>query len=110
MKVSALIIAGASLAAAAPQKVPEDVPINCAQANANYCMDGDIILRCNAQALGIRSRCSADLRGQPPQKGVASCWQSDEEAGDAACAKNVRREPNPFAGCSSGCPQLSKLT
>lgn len=89
MKTSAVFLAmGAALTRA---QAPGDVPINCAQANANYCMEdgSDIILRCDENAIGVPARCSPNLSGYPPSGGFATCWQSSEEAGDAACEKNV---------------------
>ncbi|KAG6019525.1 hypothetical protein E4U41_003182 [Claviceps citrina] len=68
--------------------IPPDVLINCAKPNANYCMSGDIILRCDARSLGTRGRCSDNVAGYAPAGGIASCYQSSEEAGDAACQKN----------------------
>jgi hypothetical protein len=85
----AIIVLLSATAALATPGTPGDVPINCARANANYCMGADIILRCDSNAIGTPGRCTPNLSGYPPAGGVASCWQSSEEAGDAACEKNV---------------------
>ncbi|RDA94574.1 hypothetical protein CP533_2501 [Ophiocordyceps camponoti-saundersi (nom. inval.)] len=66
--------------------------VNCAKANASYCVSDNIILRCNDQAYGSPTRCSDDYAAHP-QDGAgagasAACFQSAEEAGDAVCHKN----------------------
>jgi hypothetical protein len=88
----AIIVLLSATAALATPGTPGDVPINCARANANYCMGADIILRCDSNAIGTPGRCTPNLSGYPPAGGVANCWQSSEEAGDAACEKNVSRD------------------
>lgn len=88
MKSTALLLGAAAAAMAAPQ-APGDSPVNCAKPNVNYCVAADIILRCDENAMGYPARCSPNLSGYPPAGGVASCWESGHETGDAACAKNV---------------------
>ncbi|OAA33804.1 hypothetical protein AAL_01269 [Moelleriella libera RCEF 2490] len=89
MKTAVLTLATSlAVASAAPGAVPSDVPINCAKPNASYCMAGDIILRCDGNSMGTRGRCSDNVAGYPPAGGSASCYQSSEQAGDAACMKN----------------------
>ncbi|KAL1837566.1 hypothetical protein VTJ49DRAFT_3647 [Mycothermus thermophilus] len=61
--------------------------------NAAFCagdsLGTDIIIRCNGTQ-GQPGRCSNNLSGQPPIGAIypARCWQSSDEAGDAACEKN----------------------
>lgn len=89
MKTAAIILAAAALASA--QAPPEGTnKVNCAKPNANYCLSGDIIIRCDANGLGTAGRCSDNVAGYPPLGGVAECWQSSKTSGDAACQKNVR--------------------
>ncbi|KAM0665931.1 hypothetical protein ACQRIU_005275 [Beauveria bassiana] len=87
---AATAILAAGLVAAEPQHhaLPSGTKINCAKPNASYCMGGDIILRCGPDALGEPARCSANVSGYPPAGGVAECWESSRDAGDAACQKN----------------------
>ncbi|QPH04336.1 hypothetical protein C2857_001261 [Epichloe festucae Fl1] len=93
-----------AVVSAAPGAVLPGVPINCAKANANYCMSGDIILRCDASGMGARGRCSANVAGYPPAGGAATCYQSSEEAGDAACQKNcVVYAAQPFTLAADKC-------
>lgn len=91
MKTSVVALAAAvAVVSAAPNGgIDPNTKIDCAKPNANYCMAGDIILRCDANSVGTRGRCSDNVAGYPPAGGVASCWQSSEQAGDAACQKNV---------------------
>ncbi|KAF1731180.1 hypothetical protein CRV24_009259 [Beauveria bassiana] len=91
---AATVILAAGLVAAEPQHhaLPSGTKINCAKPNASYCMGGDIILRCGPDALGEPARCSANVSGYPPAGGVAECWESSRDAGDAACQKNHRRQ------------------
>jgi hypothetical protein len=103
---TAIVAFATSLAVAHAQGGPEpgDVPINCAQANANYCFGGDIILRCDENGMGLRGRCSANLVGYPPSGGSATCWESSVEAGDAACQKNcVVYADEPFTLSTDEC-------
>ncbi|PQK11522.1 hypothetical protein BB8028_0003g01470 [Beauveria bassiana] len=96
---AATVILAAGLVAAEPQHhaLPSGTKINCAKPNASYCMGGDIILRCGPDALGEPARCSANVSGYPPAGGVAECWESSRDAGDAACQKNcVVYAENPF--------------
>lgn len=87
---AAAVILAASLAAAEPQHaLPSGAKINCTKPNATYCMGGDIILRCDANATGTPGRCSDNVSGYPPAGGIAQCWESSRDAGDAACQKNV---------------------
>lgn len=94
MKSSTLIVAATAAVVHATASNPGDVPYNCAKANANYCLGGDIILRCDENAIGTPGKCSANLSGYPPAGGIASCWESAVEAGDAACEKNVSLPPS----------------
>jgi len=94
MRSSTFLIATAAAVVRA-QTPGDDVPINCAKPNANYCMEADIILRCDENAIGIPARCSPNLSGYPPAGGVASCWESGDEVGDAACEKNCIVYPEP---------------
>ncbi len=97
------VILAATLAAAEPQHaMPSGTKINCSKPNATYCMGGDIILRCDANAVGTPGRCSDNVSGYPPAGGIAQCWQSSRDAGDAACQKNVRYFPNCVLCCARG--------
>lgn len=88
MKTSAIIVAAAAALASA-QAPPEGTnTVNCAKPNAAYCLGGDIILRCDANKIGTAGRCSNNVAGYPPMGGVAECYQSGPEVGDAACQKN----------------------
>lgn len=93
MKTSAIIVAAAAALVSANN--PGDVPYSCAKANAAYCLGGDIILRCDENSVGTPGRCSDNLSGYPPAGGVATCWESSKEAGDAACAKNCIVHADP---------------
>ncbi|KAG5992781.1 hypothetical protein E4U54_003559 [Claviceps lovelessii] len=90
MKAAILaLVASAAVVSANPGgEVGIEVPFNCAKANANYCVNGDIILRCDGNKVGVRGRCSDNVSGYPPVGGLASCYQSSPDAGDAACEKN----------------------
>ncbi|KAG5967120.1 hypothetical protein E4U58_002285 [Claviceps cyperi] len=90
MKAAAVVLAISPVvvSAIASGGPPAGVPVNCAKAKANYCLGGDIILRCDADSVGIQGRCSDNVAGYPPFGGIASCQQSSELAGDAACVKN----------------------
>ncbi|KAG6063925.1 hypothetical protein E4U32_000766 [Claviceps aff. humidiphila group G2b] len=90
MKAAAVVLAISPVvvSAIASGGPPAGVPVNCAKANANYCLGGDIILRCDADSVGIQGRCSDNVAGYPPFGGIASCQQSSELAGDGACVKN----------------------
>jgi len=91
MKTATLLLAAAAAAvahASEGQAPGPDTKYNCAKPNANYCMGGDIILRCDANSIGTPGRCSDNVAGYPPAGGVAECHQSSKEAGDAACEKN----------------------
>ncbi|KAG5940460.1 hypothetical protein E4U59_002421 [Claviceps monticola] len=67
---------------------PAGALVNCAKPSASYCLGGDGILRCGADSIGIQGRCSDNVAGYPPFGGMASCQESSELAGDAACVKN----------------------
>ncbi|KAJ2969182.1 hypothetical protein NQ176_g8803 [Zarea fungicola] len=114
--VLAAIVFAAALAAAEPQHaLPTGTKINCAKPNANYCMGGDIILRCGSDATGQPGRCSDNVAGYPPSGGVAECWQSSQDAGDAACQKNcvVYASPSftlPAAQCTPSFTQTGLPT
>ncbi|KAL7944208.1 hypothetical protein V8C42DRAFT_83473 [Trichoderma barbatum] len=87
MKTSAVLVAVAAALVSA-QAPPEGTnKINCAKPNSNYCL-GDIIVRCDEHSVGTAGRCSANVAGYPPAGGVASCYESAKDAGDAACVKN----------------------
>lgn len=76
---------------------------NCTKPSANFCLGGDIILRCDGNGVGKAGRCSNNLAGYAPIGGPASCFQSSADAGDAACVKNcVVHADKPFTlpGCS----------
>ena len=90
MKYATVLVAAATVVLAKPQHgLPPGSKIDCAKPNANYCMGGDIILRCDGSAVGTPGRCSDNVAGYPPAGGVAECYESSKEAGDAACQKNV---------------------
>lgn len=89
------IVLSAAAAMANPQRqhgLPEGSKVDCSKPNANFCM-GDIILRCDENAVGTPGRCSDNVSGYPPAGGVATCYESDRLAGDAACMKNVSTTP-----------------
>ncbi|ATY61210.1 hypothetical protein A9K55_006872 [Cordyceps militaris] len=82
---AAILLAAATLVVAEPQHaLPPGSKINCAKANASYCMGSDIIVRCGPDALGEPARCSP---GYPPADDGFHCWESSENAGDAVCRK-----------------------
>ncbi|KAK5987074.1 hypothetical protein PT974_11192 [Cladobotryum mycophilum] len=88
MKTSSIIVA-TTAALVSAQAPPEGTnKISCAKPNANYCYGGDIIIRCDANAIGTAGRCSDNVHGYPPLGGLAECFESAKEAGDAACQKN----------------------
>ena len=89
MKTSAIFLTAAAALASAQYTAESDGTYKCDKPNTNYCIGGDIILRCDANAKGTPGRCSANLSGYPPAGGVASCYESVKGAGDAACEKNV---------------------
>ncbi|KAJ6787672.1 hypothetical protein PWT90_08370 [Aphanocladium album] len=102
---AAAIILAATLVAAEPQHaMPTGTKINCAKPNASYCMGGDIILRCGADSTGQPGRCSDNVSGYPPAGGIAECWESSRDAGDAACQKNcVVYADKPFTLAADKC-------
>ncbi|KAM3563931.1 hypothetical protein ARSEF4850_002071 [Beauveria asiatica] len=103
---AATFILAAGLVAAEPQHhaLPSGTKINCAKANASYCMGGDIILRCGPDALGEPARCS-------PAGAVAECWESSRDAGDAACQKNcVVYAQDPFTLPADKCTPAAAQT
>ncbi|GAB0135363.1 hypothetical protein EsDP_00003704 [Epichloe bromicola] len=112
MKTAVVALAtSVAVVSAAPGAVLPGAPINCAKANANYCMSGDIILRCDASGMGTRGRCSANVAGYPPAGGAATCYQSSEEAGDAACQKNcVVYAAQPFTLAADKCTPSATVT
>ncbi|KAM3426312.1 hypothetical protein NHJ13734_009529 [Beauveria thailandica] len=113
---AATFILAAGLVAAEPQHhaLPSGTKINCAKANASYCMGGDIILRCGPDALGEPARCSpANVSGYPPPPAgaVAECWESSRDAGDAACQKNcVVYAQDPFTLPADKCTPAAAQT
>lgn len=94
MRTSAIFVAAAAAVASA-QYTEENGTFKCEKPNTNYCLAGDIILRCDANGKGTPGRCSANLSGYPPMGGVASCYESADGAGDAACEKNCIVYANP---------------
>lgn len=93
MKTAALFLAAtaATLAVAEPQKaMPSGTKINCTRPNGWYCMGDDTILKCNGNAEGTPVKCADDILAMGGSKGSATCRESNKEAGDAACMKNVR--------------------
>ncbi|KJZ68713.1 hypothetical protein HIM_11891 [Hirsutella minnesotensis 3608] len=112
MKSSSVFVAAAAAAGRVAASGASDVTeMKCAKANANYCVAGDIILRCNDKAIGTPGRCSANLSGYPPSGGVAECWESAKGAGDAACQKNcVVYAESPFTLPSDQCTPSYKPT
>ncbi|KAH8130569.1 hypothetical protein FP744_10003841 [Trichoderma asperellum] len=105
MRTSAIIVAAAAALASA-QAPPEGTnKVTCAKPNANYCLPGGIIVRCDANAIGTAGRCSDNVAGYPPAGGVAECWQSGPLVGDAACQKNcvVYAQPSSFTLPASQC-------
>lgn len=89
MKTSAILITAAAALVSAQYTVEADNTYKCDKPNTNYCIGGDIILRCDTNGTGTPGRCSANLSGYPPAGGLASCYESAQGAGDAACEKNV---------------------
>lgn len=87
---AAAIVLAASMAAAEPQHaLPSGTNINCAKANAYFCMGGDIILQCNEQALGQPVHCGDSFPQLGRPDAPVKCWESSRDAGDAACASGV---------------------
>jgi hypothetical protein len=80
---------------------------NCTKPSANFCLGGDIILRCDGNGVGKAGRCSNNLAGYAPIGGPASCYQSSTDAGDAACVKNVCWRPRPSFTLSMNNIQLT---
>ncbi|KAJ0166567.1 hypothetical protein CTA2_6776 [Colletotrichum tanaceti] len=94
MKTSATLVLTASALASAQVTYNETTSqYVCSRPNSAFCAGDsfgtDIIIRCDANARGQPGRCSDNLAGQFPV-GVrpALCWQSQPQAGDAACEKN----------------------
>ncbi|KAG6010483.1 hypothetical protein E4U21_006485 [Claviceps maximensis] len=109
--IIALAASAAVVSAAPGGEIPFDVPINCAKPNANYCMAGDIILRCDGNKIGHRGRCSDNVAGYPPFGGIASCYQSSQDSGDAACQKNcVVYAAQPFTLPADKCTPIATAT
>ncbi|KAK1970393.1 hypothetical protein LY78DRAFT_570046 [Colletotrichum sublineola] len=110
MKTSATLVLAASVLASA-QVVYNSTTGQylCSRPNSAFCAGDsfgtDIIIRCDANALGQPGRCTNNLAGQFPL-GVqpALCWQSQPQAGDAACEKNcIVYASQPFQLPSSVC-------
>ena len=83
----------ATLSAATPQYQVQNDNVNnivCTKQTglAAYCAGGDIIIRCN-NGVGTAGNCNDNLADQPPfgDNGLAGCYQSSMNAGDAACTK-----------------------
>ncbi|KAG5922426.1 hypothetical protein E4U42_005466 [Claviceps africana] len=109
--VVALAAAAALVSAAPGGETSPGLPIHCAKPNASYCIAGDMILRCDGNKMGVRGRCSDNLDGYPPQGGLASCYQSSEDAGDAACQKNcVVYAAQPFTLPADKCIPSFSIT
>ncbi|KAM3509013.1 hypothetical protein MY11210_006508 [Beauveria gryllotalpidicola] len=109
--VTAAILAAGLVAAEPQHALPSGTKINCAKPNASYCMGGDIILRCGPDALGEPAHCAASVSGYPPAGGVAECWQSSRDAGDAACQKNcVVYAEDPFTLPADKCTPSATQT
>ncbi|KAK2034670.1 hypothetical protein LX32DRAFT_689200 [Colletotrichum zoysiae] len=110
MKTSAtLVLAASALASAQVVYNSTTGQYTCSRPNVAFCagdsLATDIIIRCDANGLGQPGRCTDNLAGQFPL-GVqpALCWQSQPQAGDAACAKNcVVYASQPFQLPSSVC-------
>lgn len=76
----------------------------CGIANTNYCLGGDIILRCDESGNGTPGRCSDNLSGYPPAGGVASCYEKPGSYGNAACEKNcVVHADTPYTLPADSC-------
>lgn len=89
---AATLVLAAALAAAEPQHaLPSGTKINCAKPNASFCMGGNIILRCDGNALGEQARCNGETAPNVSavQAGIMECYESSRDAGDAACVNNV---------------------
>ncbi|KAK1995471.1 hypothetical protein LX36DRAFT_162093 [Colletotrichum falcatum] len=110
MKTSAtLVLAASALASAQVVYNSTTGQYLCSRPNVAFCAGDsfgtDIIIRCDANALGQPGRCTNNLAGQFPL-GVqpALCWQSQPQAGDAACEKNcIVYASQPFRLPSSVC-------
>ncbi|KAK2065440.1 hypothetical protein LY76DRAFT_276298 [Colletotrichum caudatum] len=110
MKTSAtLVLAASALASAQVVYNSTTGQYTCSRPNVAFCagdsLATDIIIRCDANGLGQPGRCTNNLAGQFPL-GVqpARCWQSQPQAGDAACEKNcVVYASQPFQLPSSNC-------
>lgn len=92
MKTSALLVAATSalvMAQNQPQDQANPAKDLCKQANTTFCLSGDIILHCTGEGVGETSRCTPALTAYPPVDGVARCYEKVENAGQAACEKNV---------------------
>ena len=88
-----LIAASAALASAQLTIDPSTGKYKCPKPNVAYCagssLKTDIIVRCDSSGNGQAGRCGANLSGRPPiGNTVALCYQTNEDDGDAACAKN----------------------
>lgn len=84
MKTAFVLIITAAVVSANPAGLPPGAKIDCAKPNANYCMDSNIILLCNGEAVGTRQVCSERIAATAGGAG-AVCQQSGQEAGDAVC-------------------------
>lgn len=102
---AAVLLAAATLAVAKPQHaLPTGAAINCARANANYCMGQDLILRCDGSATGTPVHCADELKNKGSPNDAVTCRQSNLEAGDGACVKGVCSFP---IFCTRACRMLT---
>ncbi|KAF4580348.1 Accumulation-associated protein [Ophiocordyceps camponoti-floridani] len=91
--------------------ISDATTMNCAKANANYCVSQDVILRCNGQALGAPIRCAHEFAAYPAAAGAAGCLQSHQEAGDAVCHQNcLVHADTPYLLPASRCTPKKTLT
>jgi len=110
MKTSAtLVLAASALSSAQVVYNSTTGQYICSRPNSAFCagdsLGTDIIIRCDANGFGQPGRCTNNLAGQFPL-GVqpALCWQSQPQAGDAACEKNcIVYASQPFRLPSSVC-------
>ncbi|KAF7540383.1 hypothetical protein G7Z17_g12208 [Cylindrodendrum hubeiense] len=87
MKTATLLVVAAAAVANAGY-TENDGKYACGKPNTNYCLGGDIILRCDEYGHGTTGRCSNNLSGYPPAGAVGSCYEKPGSYGSAACEKN----------------------
>ncbi|KAF6826941.1 hypothetical protein CMUS01_09216 [Colletotrichum musicola] len=94
MKTAAsVVLAASALASAGVTYNATTGEYICSRPNSQWCAGDsfgtDIIIRCNSSARGQPGRCGDNLAGQfPVGVNPALCWQSNADAGNAACEKN----------------------